>query len=180
MVIQIVADSFAGERERHTLETLLATRLSERAILIGKIAASILYGFTLACAGIALSVLTVTFTAGQGRLLMFPPDILVPGIFTGLVSATTASMLGTLVSLRAASTRQAQQMLGFAMLFLFFLPTFLFYLLPEELVRSVTSSLGMHSPSVVILTVLAVLAVLDAVLFGAALARFKRQSMTSP
>ena len=34
----IVADSFAGERERHTLETLLASRLSDRAILFGNLA----------------------------------------------------------------------------------------------------------------------------------------------
>src|SRR3954465_4189577 len=36
-LLAIVADSFAGERERHTLETLLATRLSDGAILIGKL-----------------------------------------------------------------------------------------------------------------------------------------------
>ena len=35
-----IADSFAGERERHTLPTLLASRLSDRAILIGKIVPS--------------------------------------------------------------------------------------------------------------------------------------------
>ena len=35
-VLVLVADSFAGERERHTLETLLATRLSDQVILLGK------------------------------------------------------------------------------------------------------------------------------------------------
>src|SRR5690349_19048146 len=38
----MMADSFAGERERHTLETLLASRLSDSAILIGKICAGVL------------------------------------------------------------------------------------------------------------------------------------------
>src|SRR5687767_627257 len=37
-------DAFAGERERHTLETLLASRLPDRAILLGKIAALLEYG----------------------------------------------------------------------------------------------------------------------------------------
>ena len=37
MVSSLVADSFAGERERHTLETLLASRLPDRAILAGKL-----------------------------------------------------------------------------------------------------------------------------------------------
>ncbi len=36
-----IADSFAGERERQTLPTLLASRLSDRAILIGKIVPSV-------------------------------------------------------------------------------------------------------------------------------------------
>ena len=36
MVSSLIADSVAGERERHTLETLLASRLSDRAILFGK------------------------------------------------------------------------------------------------------------------------------------------------
>src|SRR4051812_9879303 len=42
LLMAIVTDSFAGERERHTLETLLASRLSDTAILIGKIAAAVL------------------------------------------------------------------------------------------------------------------------------------------
>src|SRR5215207_5614395 len=34
-VLTVIADSFAGERERHTLDTLLASRLTDRAILFG-------------------------------------------------------------------------------------------------------------------------------------------------
>ncbi|PJF23668.1 MAG: ABC-2 type transporter, partial [Phototrophicales bacterium] len=37
----IVADLFAGERERHTLEALLATRLSDQSILFGKLLAAL-------------------------------------------------------------------------------------------------------------------------------------------
>ena len=36
LVAITVPDSFAGERERHTLGTLLASRLPDRAILFGK------------------------------------------------------------------------------------------------------------------------------------------------
>lgn len=43
LVSTVIADAIAGERERHTLETLLATRLSDNAILFGKIAAAIGY-----------------------------------------------------------------------------------------------------------------------------------------
>ncbi len=178
MVIQIIADSFAGERERHTLETLLATRLGEPAILIGKIAAAIVYGFALACTGIVLSLLTVSLTSGQGHLLMFPLPILVSGILTGILSASTAAVIGTLISLRAASARQAQQMLGFAMLLLFLMPVLLVYVLPREIVRSVLSFMNSHELSVILITVFTGIAVLDLALFAVALARFKRHKMS--
>ncbi|MCS6827529.1 MAG: ABC transporter permease subunit [Caldilinea sp.] len=41
------ADSLAGERERRTLETLLASRLSEQAILLGKMSAAVVLGWML-------------------------------------------------------------------------------------------------------------------------------------
>ena len=47
----MVADTFAGERERDTLEALLASRLPDRAIVLGKVAAVAVYGWaiTLIC-----------------------------------------------------------------------------------------------------------------------------------
>ena len=44
IALSVVPDSFAGERERHTLETLLASRLSDRAILLGKVGARVRLG----------------------------------------------------------------------------------------------------------------------------------------
>ncbi|MGZ3674289.1 MAG: ABC transporter permease, partial [Ktedonobacterales bacterium] len=44
ILLNVVADTFAGERERHTLETLLASRLSDRAVLFGKVGAAVAYG----------------------------------------------------------------------------------------------------------------------------------------
>jgi ABC-2 type transport system permease protein len=43
LAVTIVANTFAGERERHTLETLLASRLSDRAILLGKLSAAVIF-----------------------------------------------------------------------------------------------------------------------------------------
>jgi len=45
LIAPTICESFAGERERHTLETLLASRLPDRSILFGKMIISILYGF---------------------------------------------------------------------------------------------------------------------------------------
>src|SRR4051812_29233920 len=45
VILSFVGDAIAGERERHTLETLLASRISDRAILLGKIIATTGYGW---------------------------------------------------------------------------------------------------------------------------------------
>lgn len=47
----MITDSIAGERERQTLETLLASRLSDRAIVLGKIVAVTLLGWLLLLLG---------------------------------------------------------------------------------------------------------------------------------
>jgi ABC-2 type transport system permease protein len=60
LVMAVVVDSFAGERERHTLETLLASRLSDRAILYGKILTAVIYGWGLTTSFVILGLITVT------------------------------------------------------------------------------------------------------------------------
>ena len=72
LVGSAVADSFAGERERHTLETLLASRLPDSAILLGKMAAAISYGWGLVLVMLALSLVTVNVAARTGPWLLFP------------------------------------------------------------------------------------------------------------
>jgi len=71
LVGALVADSFAGERERKTLETLLASRLSDRAILLGKIAALVSYGWGLALSSLVLSLLAAAAVRFQrARLIL--------------------------------------------------------------------------------------------------------------
>jgi ABC-2 type transport system permease protein len=70
-----VADAFAGERERHTLETLLASRLSDRAILFGKLGAGLSYGFGLAMIGVVLGLVTVNVVHGKGELRLYSPVV---------------------------------------------------------------------------------------------------------
>ena len=67
MTTGVVADSFAGERERHTLETLLSTRLPDTAILLGKLLTSVLYGWGLAAVSVLLGLVTVNVATWNGR-----------------------------------------------------------------------------------------------------------------
>jgi ABC-2 type transport system permease protein len=126
----IVADLFAGERERHTLEALLATRLSDQAILFGKLLAALTYGFLLTWLVLLSSVVTLNIVHGREGLLFFPFWTTVGAlVFSILVSGLSAS-IGVLVSLRAGSVRQAQQTMSIGMLVLF-LPFMLVQFIPR-------------------------------------------------
>jgi len=102
------ADSFAGERERKTLETLLATPLGESAIFVGKLAAAIL----LAIAGSGLAI-TAGVIATRTAAGVFPPlgvarfALLLGG--AGAFASVTAA-LATHISMRVPVARTAQQM----------------------------------------------------------------------
>src|SRR5437868_1222702 len=77
MIIGIVTDSFAGERERHTLETLLASQLSDEAILIGKMVTAVLFGFAVSVVILGLGLVGVNLSPGHDHFLMFPTDRLI-------------------------------------------------------------------------------------------------------
>ncbi len=93
VVSMAIPDSFAGERERHTLETLLASRLSDRAILIGKIVLPIAVGWGITLVVLALSLITYNLAYWQGTFVFFALPV-------GLGSVTISLMLALLIRVR--------------------------------------------------------------------------------
>lgn len=172
----VIADAFAGERERHTLETLLATRLSDRAILFGKMFAAILYALGLLLASIALSVVTVNIVYRPERFTMYPPLVLIIVVAVSALGALLATGIGVLVSLRASTARQAQQTIGLAIIALF-LPFYVIPFLPEPVVERGVAFLKTIPPVAAGAAALAFVLVLNAVIIRAALARFKRSRL---
>jgi len=59
VIITFIGDVIAGERERHTLETLLASRMPDRAILLGKVATTVLYGWAMGVLSLLVGLLVV-------------------------------------------------------------------------------------------------------------------------
>ena len=175
-VYSVVADSFAGERERHTLEALLATRLSDRAILFGKLLAALAYGFTLTWAILLVSLVTVNVAVrGTGLLLFSPWMALGALVFSILVSGLSAS-IGVLVSLRASSVRQAQQWMSFGMLILF-LPLMLIQFIPRTWLESFGNALTTADPIQIGIWAVVVLLVVESVLLAIAMRLFKRSKL---
>ena len=111
-----VPDSFAGERERHTLPTLLASRLPDRAILFGKIGFALVLSLGLALIVLVLGLAIANIAAWSGSIRVYSGTIaLVDLSFCTLIALLTAGV-GVLLSLRSVTVQEAQQTLAAVLL----------------------------------------------------------------
>ncbi|ALU12712.1 hypothetical protein EYM_06685 [Ignicoccus islandicus DSM 13165] len=125
-VVAFISDSIAGERERKTLETLLASPINRRNVVIGKLAAVVVLGLLAAVADVIGLILYIQILNSQissinvqgsvateaFTLALDPILIAVHGIVMLLVVAATASMLMPISAL-SDSVRSAQSIGGF-------------------------------------------------------------------
>ena len=178
MVSTLIADAFAGERERHTLETLLASRLSDTSILFGKVLAAIAYGLVFTFANIIVGVITLTIKHfGEG--LQAPPSSHVAYMLLLVtLSCSTLAGIGVFISLRAATVRQAQQTLGIIMMVLFIGPVLFIQFLDAEERISLAGKLASLGTGRLVLWASGVLLAASVILIVMAMARFKRGKLT--
>jgi ABC-2 type transport system permease protein len=170
VVPSIVADSFAGERERHTLETLLAGRLSDRGILFGKQCAIVLYAWALTIVCLLLGLVTVNLRAGKGHLLLFPAWLALSLVTLSLLASWLYAGLGVLVSLRSPTVQKAQQILAMVTLMPIIPVIALVLVLGDVKFGALLAGLASRMPSNV--PALVGIAVLVLLLIGLALAWF--------
>lgn len=174
LVSSSVADSFAGERERHTLETLLASRLSDRAILFGKFSASVGYGWGLTMVSLIVGLVTVNIVHGRGQLLIFPAPILAGIFMLSLLASGLVASIGVLISLRASTVQQATQRLSLGIMLLVFAPMVVIQVLPLEWKARIGDAL-LHADAIGIAVIAgAILVGLNGIFLSAAMARFQR------
>lgn len=96
-------DSFAGERERGTLDTLLASGAPDRSLVAGKLLVSVVGAW-----GAGLAAHGVSRVAGLAAARPAPAGSPVEGlVLAGLLLALAGGAAGTLASLRAHTTREA-------------------------------------------------------------------------
>jgi ABC-2 type transport system permease protein len=177
LVASVVCDSIAGERERHTLETLLASRLSTEVVLLGKIAGSVAYGWGFTLATLTLSIVGVNVAYGGGRVLLPVPEYLLGTFLLSLLTSILASAAGVLVSLRSSTVRQAQQAASLGAMGVFLIPMIVWKSISEEGQARFLEALVFASPGAIVVAACGVLAVLDLVLLGAAATRFRRSHL---
>ena len=174
LVVSVVTDAIAGERERHTLETLLASRLTDRAILLGKIGAAVLYGWGMSMVGVLLGVVTINVAHSSGGILFFPAGTFFGMVLFSFLVALLMGSIGVFVSLHAPTARVAYQRMSLVMLGLFLTPTILVQVLPDANVAAAAAFLQSLNLRAVAGIAGAALVIADAVLIALALARFQR------
>ncbi len=174
LVTGFIADAFAGERERHTLETLLASRLPDRAILFGKVAAAVGYGWGYMIVMFLCGLITVNVAFRTGGLLLYPWVFIAAALGGGLLTATLAASAGVLVSLRASTVRQAAQTLSIGIMLLIFVPAFGLPALPKAWRASLVARATTLSLHQWVALVCVILVAADALMLALAMARFKR------
>lgn len=174
MVSSSVSDSFAGERERHTLETLLASRLSDRAILFGKFCTAVCYGWGLTVVSLLVGLVTINVAHGRGELLLYPAPIFLGAVVLSLLMSSLTASIGVLVSLRAATVQQAAQRLSLGVMIVVFAPILIVQVLPAEWQARIVQALQNTDFTGLAVIVVAILVALNALFLTAAMARFRR------
>ena len=171
VILSFVGDAIAGERERHTLETLLASRISDRAILLGKIIVTASYAWGTALLGLLLGLIVANLSKGQGSWEFYTHvDLLLEALALRLLTSLLGVSGGVLISLRSATVRQAQQILIVATLVLVAGGVLTLKAVPAQAISSLSNSQ-------IWLIAMAVLAVLDAILLGVSLVSFRRSRL---
>jgi ABC-2 type transport system permease protein len=170
-VILIISDAIAGERERHTLETLLASRISDRAILLSKVLVAVAYNWAMTLLCLLLGALVVNLSQGLRQWEFYKPIslfsvVLVLCFLTTLLAASG----GVLISLKSATVRQASQTMLLGLIILGLAISMVIRLLPPGLTASLTTSQ-------MILIIVLVLVVLDTILLVASLVSFQRSRL---
>jgi ABC-2 type transport system permease protein len=158
LIASTIAESFAGERERHTLETLLASRLPDRAILFGKLLTSIAFGWGMTLFLLLVSLVVFNILDWNGGFQIYQRTILGINLSASLLMSGMVASLGILISLRSPTVQNAAQtiMLMLFMPFLllqavvFVLPT----LLPKEAVKTILDRLDLTTILLILLVIL--------------------------
>lgn len=172
LVGMVIPESFAGERERHTLETLLASRLPDQAILLGKLGLAIAYGWVATLIVLAVSVVVANIMIWDGQIHLFPATLVFADVVISLLFAILVAMLGVLVSLHSPTVQGAQQMLLTAVMILQIVPFLLMTVVPggEGILRQILNTDFVQ----VIIVMIAVLGIINVGLFFVVLTRFQR------
>jgi ABC-2 type transport system permease protein len=176
----VVPDAIAGERERHTLNTLLASRLPDRAILYGKLGFGVAVGCLATPLMMAVGLVVANIVAVDAAPLFYDPAVLVLALTLSILVATLTGGIGIFVSLRASTAQEAQQLTLVGLMLPFMLAGFgaMALLSDRQLARDLIHFLGGSEAWLLAAAMVAALLSVDVVVVAAADRRFRRGRLT--
>jgi ABC-2 type transport system permease protein len=140
-VIHSSVDTIAGERERHTLETLLASPVRESEITASKVLGGVFMGLSLGIAPLIIGVIALNLAAvfkGTGDGLLLPASHLLWGLpLLAMTLPAAMTSVGVLVSFFGSSLRNAMQSYSFALVGLMIVGSVIAVLLPPDITRAI-------------------------------------------
>lgn len=172
-VIIVVPESFAGERERHTLETLLSTRLTDSSIVYGKMIVALVTAMILVGVVLILGLVTVNFFHYDGELLLYTVPNLAFCLSASLIASIMVTAIGILISLRSETIQEATQTLAGAILVPPIMIGMMLLAFREEFVRLVVNMDGALPATIVVGSLIFI----TIVLVVAARLRFRRSTL---
>jgi ABC-2 type transport system permease protein len=110
----ISSDSFAGEKERKTIEALLATPLSDTELLVGKILVALIPALTATWGAAAIYIVLTDLLDYPLFGYFILPNLLWIAMLLGLAPAFAIAAIGlsVIISSRVSGAREAQQLSG--------------------------------------------------------------------
>src|SRR5690242_8022052 len=105
-----IGDAVGGGRERHRPGALLASRMPDRASLVGKGIVTVGYAWALALVCLLLGPVVVNLSAGTGPgswVFYHPLELFLEAVVLSLLVSLLTVSAGVLISLHAATVRQA-------------------------------------------------------------------------
>jgi ABC-2 type transport system permease protein len=166
--------SFVGERKRGTLEPLLATPVSDQAILFGKIGVAVLYGWGISFVSMCLGSFSLFFSTG--KFLLYPPSLAIPTLLLGLFHSLLVASIGTNASFYAKTLLEAQNTLGMTLFLPIVLPAFCVGpFLPEAWKAIIVQVAAQFGTTNLLLIFMVLLLMVDIIYMGIVLHHFHRK-----
>jgi len=146
LLLRAMGDAFAGERERHTLETLLATRLPNSILYLGKMLVPIGWTWLFTQAVMLIALVPVYFLTSGSESIFYSAGLWLSGLLLSFLSSIYSAASGIFLSLRAETADSANQsMFLFLLLFGVILGTvesIYQYLIPGSSILSMAPALS--------------------------------------
>jgi ABC-2 type transport system permease protein len=172
----LVPDAIAGERERNTLDTLLASRLPDRSILYGKLGFGVAVGWLGTPFMMTVSVVVANLVDAEAAPVLYDPVVLVAALGLSFLVGLLAGGIAIFVSLRAPTVQEAQQLtvMGIMVPFMVVGSGALLAFSNRELRDPLVAFLESAEVWLVVAAILLALLSVDALLLVAADRRFRR------